>query len=907
MPKTGLFDEVTRLAQAVTETLDLSEVLSRVAQAATDLVAGSVARIWVAERGGLVLRGEAGTGGQPGAGEKTTLAIGEGLAGHVAATGELLVVDDVAMDTRVVNRAWMRQRRCVSAVTLPLRVRGELVGVLALMTRRRHRFRLRELRALSSFGAHAAIAIQNAALYADAQQRQRAAEALAEVGRMVSESLDLDEVGQRIVDSILTLLGAGAAVFYRWDPELDDLVAFSLAGEWGAALDHIVFPSGGGAIGLAARERRPIAMPDLLADTRVMLPPQLRARLEPAPCRAVLAVPLMRQAGIIGALAVGRPLGQTFTGAETALAQAFGSQVAIALENARLFAEQMQLVTTVGRRRTRLEALVEVSREVATLQPLPTLLERIATTCGRLLDTDSVGIRLVEGDELTVAYASGAAKDVMATHRLKLGQSLSGLVATTGRPLVVTDPVGDRRLLPEHRAAMQRLGYRALLAVPVAIADQTVGVLSIQTRRADGFSPEDIEIVSAFAAQVGIALQNTRLYDDGQRAYEQLQQTQEQLVQSQKMDAIGRLAGGVAHDFNNLLTVITGQSHLLLRELRPGHLREGLERIGITADRAADLTRQLLAFSRKQTFEPKVLQLNTVVDDLVPMLERVIGEDVELQTVLAPGLDNIKADVSQLQQVLMNLAGNARDAMADGGRLTIETAMVDLDALYARQHAEVTPGRYVMLAVSDTGIGIDRDTRHRIFEPFFTTKEPGKGTGLGLAMVYGIVKQSGGHIWLYSEPGRGTTFKIYLPAVQDDLEETPDSPLREAPCGAETILLVEDDAAVRQLVRGILEGKGYTVLEAATPAEALEIGGVKDRHIDLLLTDVIMPQMNGRVLADLLCAERPALPTLFMSGYTGNAVVHQRMLEPGRAYLQKPFTPDALAEATRRVLDHVPR
>jgi GAF domain-containing protein/ActR/RegA family two-component response regulator len=888
----------------VTESLELSEVLHRVAAAATELVPRSAARIWVAEGDRLTLQSEAGPGAPSHAGERTVLGFGEGLAGHVAATREPLVVDDVRSDARVVNREWMQRRRWASVANLPLMVRGELVGVLALMTRRRHRFSVQQRRALTSFGAHAAIAIQNARLYADAQHRHRAAEALADVGRMVSQSLKMEEVGQRIVDSILSLFSAVAAVLYRWDPELDNLVACAISGDWGPALDDVVFPTGTGVIGLAAVERRVITTSNLLTDPRVALPPDVRSRIEQAPSRSMLAVPLVVHGRLVGALGVGRGLSEGFDAAEIALARAFGDQAAIALENAGQFEKQAALLQSVHHRRARLEALLEVSREVSTIQPLEALFEGIARTCGDLLDTDSVGIRLMEGDELVVAYASGGARDVMATQRLKLGQSLSGLVAATGQPLVVTDVVNDPRLLPGHRQAMERLGYRALLSVPIKIAERVAGVLSVQTRRHEGFSPEDMEIVMAFAAQAGTALHNSRLYDEAQHAYEELKRTQDQLLQSQKMDAIGRLAGGIAHDFNNLLTIIAGQSHILLRQVGSGSVHDGLERISATADRAADLTRQLLAFSRNRVVEPTTLQLNSVVSDVAPMLQRLIGEDVQLRTVVDGALPNVRADASQLQQVIMNLATNARDAMPQGGQLTIETASVVLDAAYVRQHAEVTGGHYVMLAVSDTGVGMDAETRRRLFEPFYTTKEAGKGTGLGLAIVYGIVKQSGGHIWVYSESGRGTTFKIYLPAVAEGVDSSASARAAgESPGGSETVLLVEDESEVRHVVRSILENHGYAVLEAGAPGDALEFAARHSGPIDLLLTDVVMPQMSGRILADLLMPERHEMTVLFMSGYTSNAVVKHGVLDPANAFLQKPFTPDALARAVRRALD----
>jgi len=323
-----------------------------------------------------------------------------------------------------------------------------------------------------------------------------------------------------------------------------------------------------------------------------------------------------------------------------------------------------------------------------------------------------------------------------------------------------------------------------------------------------------------------------------------------------------------------------------------------------TALRAADLTRQLLAFSRKQVLNPVVLDLNAVVSKMGEMLRRLIGEDIALTTVLGSSLGHVKADPSQIEQIIMNLAVNARDAMPEGGRLTLETANVELDAAYARKHVGARPGAHVMLALSDTGTGMDAQTQARVFEPFFTTKGPRKGTGLGLAMVYGIVKQSGGNIWVYSEPGQGTTFKIYLPRIEDPVDAGQGGVALAAPAhGMETILLVEDEDAVRDLARDILAGCGYTVLEARHGAEALGISAAHAGKIDLMLTDVVMPEMNGRELAERLAAQRPETKVLYMSGYTDHAVVHHGVLAPQTEFLQKPFTEVVLARKLRELLD----
>ncbi len=388
------------------------------------------------------------------------------------------------------------------------------------------------------------------------------------------------------------------------------------------------------------------------------------------------------------------------------------------------------------------------------------------------------------------------------------------------------------------------------------------------------------------------------------RSEEELRKTEEQLRQSQKMEAVGQLAGGIAHDFNNLLTVILGYIELLLRDLQPEQRGwKNAEQIRKAAARAAVLTQQLLAFSRRQVLAPKVLDLNAVATNLEPMLRRLIGEDIELGIAPHPALGQVLADPGQIDQIILNLVINARDAMPQGGRLTIETTNVELDKSYARQHVEIQTGPYVMLAVSDTGCGMDADSQSRIFEPFFTTKEQGKGTGLGLSTVYGIVKQSGGDLWVYSEVGRGTTFKIYLPRIEEAPEGVePGSAPSQSFAGQETIMLVEDEDAVRELVMDVLEANGYTVLVARHSEEAFKLNGRYKGLIHLLLTDVVMPKMSGRELAERLRSSRPRMKVLYMSGYTDDAVVRHGVLAEGTAFLQKPFTPNALLQKVHEIL-----
>jgi two-component system, cell cycle sensor histidine kinase and response regulator CckA len=401
--------------------------------------------------------------------------------------------------------------------------------------------------------------------------------------------------------------------------------------------------------------------------------------------------------------------------------------------------------------------------------------------------------------------------------------------------------------------------------------------------------------------QQSLAAQVRELED----ALEQIRRTEEQLRQAQKMEAVGRLAGGVAHDFNNLLTIINGFSEVLIGELRTEDPKRGmLEEIKKAGIRAASLTRQLLAFSRKQILQPRVLDLNELVCEVQRMLGRLIGEDMQLSTSLAPALGRVKADPGQIEQILMNLAVNARDAMPTGGKLTVQTDEVEIHEGDGLASPEFSPGRYVRLAVSDTGCGMDPQTLARIYEPFFTTKEVGKGTGLGLATVYGIVKQSGGYVRATSEVGKGTRFEVYLPIVEEACVAQDTSQNRLPPQGGkETILLVEDEEGLRALARQVLQSKGYTVLEAGNGEEALRITEKNVATLDLLLTDVVMPHMGGRVLAEAVASRYPSVDVLYMSGYTDDAVLRHGVMQSENALIQKPFTMDALLYKVREALD----
>jgi len=497
-------------------------------------------------------------------------------------------------------------------------------------------------------------------------------------------------------------------------------------------------------------------------------------------------------------------------------------------------------------------------------------------------------------------------------------EHLAAVIQSSPLAIYTLDPRST--VLTWNRAAEALYGWQAaeLIGRPLPTIGHDVedhGRLRDRVLRGESLRGVEVTRRRKDGTSVNISLSVAPLHDAAGRVtgmlslaadVTEMRQLEVQYRQAQKMEAVGRLAGGIAHDFNNLLTAIIGTTALVLEDLGlESRARLDIQEIEKAAKRAAGLTRQLLIFSRQQVLEPRALDLNALVGNLEKMLHRLIGEDIELRTKQATALGAVRADPGQLEQAIVNLVVNARDAMPQGGRLTIETADVELDRGYVAGHVPTQPGPYVLLAISDTGVGMDGATKARLFEPFFTTKEPGRGTGLGLATVYGIVKQSGGYIWAYSELGHGTTFKIYLPRVAETPEApesttSPPTPVR----GSETLLVVEDQEEVRKLTKRVLEARGYTVLAARNGAEALEIVAQHPSKIHLMITDVVMPGMNGRELAQHARARRSYLKVLYVSGYTGEAVLQHRLLEPGVAFLQKPFTPDVLARKTREVLDN---
>jgi len=475
---------------------------------------------------------------------------------------------------------------------------------------------------------------------------------------------------------------------------------------------------------------------------------------------------------------------------------------------------------------------------------------------------------------------------------------IAGAVFSSSNPEVISAVQEDAR---HYRLTDERTGYRYhdMVVVPLKRhGGDPIGVIEVINKRMGPVNREDLDMLVVISAIAAAAIEQSK-------AFEVLRVKDVQLQQAQKMEAIGRLAGGVAHDFNNLLTVIRGYSDLIAQAVDQNEeIRAQVDEVLKAADRASRLTSQLLTFSRKQVLELRLVKLDQIVSNVGKLLQRLIGEDIQVITDLQADLVWVKADPTQLDQVLINLAVNARDAMPQGGTLTIKTAAVELDEVFVRSHSEVVPGRYVSLSLTDTGCGMNKETLLKLFEPFFTTKEPGKGTGLGLSIVHGIVKQSGGHILVSSEPDLGTTFTVYLPCAEPPVgEDLSLDAVRATPCGSETVLLVEDEGQVRTLECSILKARGYNVLTAGHGKDAVRICQEYPGPIHLLVTDLILPHMNGRELARRILPMRASMKVLFVSGYPDETIMSAGLARNKVPFLQKPFASETFLKTVRNVLD----
>jgi signal transduction histidine kinase/ActR/RegA family two-component response regulator len=797
------------------------------------------------------------------------------------------------------TRAQIKRKgpRALAAATI--RVRGTAVGSLVVADRTGRRFADHALLLLATLADHVALVVENTRLEAETARQQYEAGELAVVASLIGERLDPIAVGQRIAESVLGLLGVHSSAIRLFQPD-GALGAIALAGrakEYASVGDRI--PAGLGLVGRAAVEGRPVWTHDIRIDDRFEQSLILRARNVKAGIVAGIAVPMHAAGVVIGVLSVGSTEPRSFTQREIDLLQRFADQAALTIANVRT-------QETLARQAKRLQILHDIDVAIITETAPAAIAEAVLGRLRELLGVPRAIVNIFDLQAGEVQWLAAVGRQRV--HRgppvrypLQFAGDLDAL--RRGEAQVV-----DVRTLPTGPEAQALLasGVHTYMVVPMIAAGELIGSVSFGGDQ-EHFPEEQVGIARDVANQLAIALGHARLVERLKLSYADLEQAQAQLAQSQKMEAVGQLAGGIAHDFNNLLTVIGGRSTLLLMRLGPDDpARKDVDLIQTTAQRAAGLTRQLLAFSRKQVLEPKPINLKTLVAGVTPILTRLIGEHIEIVIMSSDGASQVMADPGQMEQVIVNLVVNARDAMADGGTLTIETAdrVVPEGGLRAHDRA-VPPGAYVALGIRDTGCGMDAATVARIFEPFFTTKEPGRGTGLGLSTVHGIVHQSGGYLAVESAVGRGTAFTIYLPRLQDPIRVAgPGRDLMpDLVAGSETVLLVEDDEELRRLSSEILQASGYTVLEAGDPLEALTLCDRRDGPaIDLLLTDMVMPAMRGPELAATLADTYPGIRVLFMSGYADESVTSPSPDRGGHHFLQKPFTPHDLTRAVREAL-----
>jgi signal transduction histidine kinase/DNA-binding response OmpR family regulator len=556
-----------------------------------------------------------------------------------------------------------------------------------------------------------------------------------------------------------------------------------------------------------------------------------------------------------------------------------------------------------------METMAEIGRIVSSTLDIDGVYKIFSQEVAKLISFDRIAINIVHPEKniFSTAYLAGLeipgreqgdTTHLMGTATEKVFKTKAGfIIQGKEEPEIVNEFPGLR---PSWRS-----GIHSSIVMPLISNDQVIGSLILGSIEDQAYTDNELRVAQRVANQISGAIANAQLLAERNRAEKEARVLEDQLRQTQKMEAVGQLAGGIAHDFNNSLTLIKVCSQLALLELKEGDpVRDKIQQIDEATQRSADLARQLLTFSRRQIAERKVLDLNGLLSHLDKMLRRIIGENIELINKMANDLGRVKADPGQIEQIIVNLTINAKDAMPNGGKLVLETANVEVDEEYARAHIRVTPGSYAMLSLSDTGQGMSPEIKEHIFEPFFTTKEAGKGTGLGLFMVYGIVQNHGGHIWVDSEPGAGAIFKIYLPQVDEKMEATKEESLKKGlSLGGETVLVVEDDQSLRSIIAQALKGQGYKIFEAADGVEGLVLFDKNRQEIDLTLADIVMPRMNGFELTDLLKPLCPQMKVLFMSGYADHEGLIERNLNPEENYIPKPFSLEDLSSKVRKILE----
>jgi PAS domain S-box-containing protein len=1019
------------LNRLVSSSLEIGQVLGELARAAATLMHATFVSFSIADDHSRVL--EVGGFSDPVVAADLPFRrrrYDEGVVGWVATHRQALDVPDVFSDPRVSAPAFCRRHGLTSFYGLPIILDGVLLGVLGLTGRAPFRFTPDDHELLETFAAQGAVAIRNARLYREVEQRLQQSGAVLAVAQSLASSLDATEVARRAAREVTRFLGADTSVFFEVD---ESGYGVPIAGYRipPNLLDPNYRVAVSGLPSFFREARQPIATDDVPNDPRLDHP-AIRA-LSVVP-RSMLYAPVVLRGGVTGALVTyWWTASRTVSDDEIQVVVAIAQQLLLALHNARLYEDE-------ERRRREAEVTADVTRAIDASLDVDTILGRVAAGALELCQADLTRIALhdEESGEMVSRCSLGAGYGYTAPLRIAPGQGTGGQVLLTRRPFRTADYTSDRRISKDFQEIAEREGIKAQLVVPIEAGGDIGGLFYVSRRSTRAFGSRDEAAMVRLAGHVTLALGQARqaaregeararieasekalresaerfrsvmdaasdaiIVSDGhgrivswnrgaqamfgypepevlgqplamlmperyrrahqeglrrfigtgesrligstvelegmrkdgsefplelslaswttaggrfvsgilrdvterKRAEEALRQSEERLRHAQKMEAVGRLAGGIAHDFNNLLTVIGGRSEIL-RARVPAELRSHAEIIRDSTARAAALTRQLLVFSRKQVLEAVSLDLNEVVRGMTGILEGVLAESIDFVFTPDPELARVTADRGQIEQVIMNLVVNARDAMAGGGRLHIATANVVVDEDLATRQPDLGAGRYVVLTVADTGCGMTTDVKDHIFEPFFTTKSPDKGTGLGLATAYGVVKQSGGGIVVDSRAGEGSTFTIYLPrSDQTVVAGTTAARVATETRGTETILLVEDEPEVARLAGDILSDHGYTVLTATRPTEALRIAERHPGRIDLLLTDVVLPEMSGPDLASRLAGLRPHVTVLYMSGYPDGTRAAHGQFSRGLKLLLKPFTAQELTTRLRSVLD----
>ncbi|MGC8809356.1 MAG: GAF domain-containing protein, partial [bacterium] len=736
------------------------------------------------------------------------------------------------------------------------------------------------------------------------------------IGRIISSTLKIEEVYEGFAKEVRKLIPFDKISINIVDFENNTVTLPYVTGKPVAERNvKDVFPLAGSLTEAVIKQKKGIIFHPVNEDeVASRFPghlPVYRAGLQSA-----MMVPLISRGQAIATMNFISESANAYTEEYLRLAEKVANQIAGAVANAQLYKAYGQTLTALEKSEKEARALAKeneiianIGRIISSTLDINKVYKSFGEEVHKVIPFNRIAITLIDYERRVshTAYQAGVyvpgrgPEDVF-----PLQGSFTEEVMRQRKGVLIHSENGKEliRRFP-GLAPVWKSGFRSFIGIPLISQGKVIGVLHIYSLKTNAYQEAQLDFGQRVGNQIAGAIANAQLFAEHERLEKERMALEEQFRQAQKMEAVGRLAGGIAHDFNNSLTMIKVAAQLAEMDMNgDSSLKEKLKIIIEATDKSANLARQLLAFSRKQVMEMKVIDLNLLLKELDKMLHRVIGEEIEINYSLAEDLKKVKVDPGQIEQVILNLALNAKDAMPNGGKLVIETANVELDDSYVRLHKGINPGQYVLLSVSDTGIGMTPEVKEHIFEPFFTTKAKGKGTGLGLSTVYGIVKQSGGHIWVYSEPGKGATFKIYLPAVDEPAEEIKRRETEaRIPMGKETILIVEDNEEVRKLAGQILERLGYRVISAGEVKEALDVCDKYKDPIHLLLTDVVMPGMSGRNLAEAIAILRPEIKVLYMSGYPDEVIADLGVLKPGINYLHKPFTVESLAKKVREVLD----